>query len=459
MTGIRKKLARKIFWASLLLFFLACLVPLLILYLEKSPFRHWVLIFLVLGVFANMLLSSYWKRLISFRLEKVTKALQTLRRGEPLEPLAIHEDDEIGLLEHAFNQLQAVLRTRDEDIRTEKNQLAALLDNLSEGVIGVDRCQRVLMANTRAETILKIPKGRGSGKSLLEAVKHPGIDEMMERAIRLRSQEILECRLSHLPGRTLKMTATGIASPKSEISGILVFYDVTKIRDLENMRRDFVANVSHELKTPLPSIKGFMETLLGGALRDPAHAEKFLRMMQEDTQRLSRLIDELLELSKIESHEMPLKIEALDLKEELRKVLGMLELRFTEKKIAVENRIADSNLPSVRADRDRLQQVLVNLLDNAVKFSKAGGQVRLDARVQGSRLEIAIEDTGLGIPEKDIPRVFERFFRVDKARSREEGGTGLGLAIVKHIVEAHGGSVSCESRLDRGSKFSFTIPV
>jgi len=239
-----------------------------------------------------------------------------------------------------------------------------------------------------------------------------------------------------------------------------VLHDITEMRRLENLRKDFVANVSHELKTPLTSIKGFVETLLGGALRDGEHGTAFLKMMEEDAKRLERLIDDLLKLSEIESKEVPLKISPLDLKAEVESVLSTFQHQIEKKRIVVENQISEDPFPKVKADRDKLRQVLINLIDNGIKFNRDGGRIVLGAEVtEEKEIRISVEDSGIGIPKKDIPRIFERFFRVDKARSRELGGTGLGLAIAKHIIEAHGGTVSCASELGKGSTFSFTLPT
>ncbi|MBI3999192.1 MAG: GHKL domain-containing protein, partial [Candidatus Omnitrophica bacterium] len=208
---------------------------------------------------------------------------------------------------------------------------------------------------------------------------------------------------------------------------------------------------------PLTSIKGFIETLSGGAIQDPERSQNFLKMMEEDANRLTRLIDDLLELSKLESKELELKLEPTDLKDAFDKAVALFDSRLKEKNITVRNLVWMDGMYRVLADRDKLRQVLVNLLDNAIKFNRDGGQIELKAAQSEDRVTISVEDSGLGIPEEAIPRIFERFFTVDQAHSHELGGTGLGLAIVKHIVEAHGGTVSCESELAKGSRFSFSL--
>lgn len=243
-----------------------------------------------------------------------------------------------------------------------------------------------------------------------------------------------------------------------DIGGILVFHDMTELRRLENVRKEFVANVSHELRTPLTSIKGFIETLLGGALKDPSTSEKFLKIVSEETDRLGRLVEEILMLGEIERGAALLKKEKIDLSSELPAILERFKNQIQEKKIDVENRIAGKPL-QLSGSKDKIHQVFVNLIDNAIKFNKFEGKIVLFADQKPEGATITIEDAGVGIPEEDQGRIFERFFRVDKARSQELGGTGLGLAIVKHIMEAHGGHVTCQSTFGKGSRFSVFFPA
>jgi two-component system phosphate regulon sensor histidine kinase PhoR len=250
------------------------------------------------------------------------------------------------------------------------------------------------------------------------------------------------------------------ASPifeKEAVSGcLMVIHDITEIRKLERIRSDFVANVSHELKTPLTSIKGFVETLLEGALEDKQNSKNFLKIIQEHANRLDNLINDLLALSYLESSQAELKKEELDLQELTDKVLAGFRAQLKKKQIEARN-----NLPPkcfIQADRDKMEQVLTNLIDNAIKFNKEKGWINIDFQEMPHSKKVSIEDSGIGIPEKDVPRIFERFYRADKARSRQLGGTGLGLSIVKHIVELHAGSVGVESTEGLGSKFWFSLP-
>jgi len=240
---------------------------------------------------------------------------------------------------------------------------------------------------------------------------------------------------------------------------VIVLHDITELRRLEQVRTEFVANVSHELRTPLTAIHGYVETLLGGALEEPENARKFLEVVHRQTGRLGRLINDLTDLSNIELGKVSLRLAPTSLDEVLDSVLAVIRPRAQAGGVAVGVEMPPG-LPPVKADHDRLAQILINLADNAVKYTPGGGAVTIHASETGyGTVEVSVEDTGVGIPPSDLPRITERFYRVDKARSRELGGTGLGLAIVKHLVLAHGGELGIESELGRGTKVRFTIPV
>lgn len=349
----------------------------------------------------------------------------------------------------------SALRERIVEDDRERTQTSAILNHMTEGLIAVDCHRRIMILNPGAEKILGVESVKALGKSLVEVVRDRNMDDLIGEAIEEHRVIQREIRWAYPDTKHLLMNAVGISKCEGEVCGFLAFYDITSLRKLEKMRKEFVANVSHELKTPLTSIRGFVETLLAGALRDESRSRDFLIRIEEDADRLHRLIEDLLRLSEIESGEIPLALEEVPLRDAVEKALTVLRQPIEEKKIAVENQTGSL---AVNADRDKLNQVLINLLENAVKFNRQGGKVTLQAEPHENFLKISIEDTGIGIPNEAVPRVFERFFRTDKARSKDEGGTGLGLAIVKHIVELHGGTVSCQSELGKGSTFSFTLP-
>lgn len=412
----------------------------------------------VLGSFLIILVGIAISRAATKPVRAMTRAALLYSKGDLSGKVPVESEDELSILARAMNQMAASLKERLSEIEKEKIKLSTILNNMTEAVIAVESDRRILAINPGAEKIFGVSKPSAMGRLLIETIRNQKIDEIMAKAINEQSLVSGELESRQPGGKILRINAVGIGKSESGVCGFLVADDVTEIRRLENLRREFVANVSHELKTPLTSIKGFIETLLGGALEDRARSEKFLKIMEEDADRLTRLIDEILDLSQIESAGASLRPEPVELQGELNKVLSFLEARIRNKKLRLENRLPAQRLPPVQADRDKLKQVFMNLLDNAIKFSGEGGRIIIDAAPSdGAKIRVSIEDTGIGIPEGALPRIFERFFRVDKARSTEHGGTGLGLAIVKHIVEAHGGEVYCESELGKGSRFSFTL--
>ncbi len=356
-----------------------------------------------------------------------------------------------------INRMASSLRDKISEAEAERAKVSAILNNMVEGVIACDRAKRILIINPSAETIFGGRSKSLLGKNILEATRNPTIDQMIDQAIDRKKIITDEIELHYPEKRILRLNAVGISPAENShsIFAILVVDDVSEMRKLESLRRDFVANVSHELKTPLTSIKGFIETLSTGAMDDKARAKSFLKMMEEDSDRLGRLITDLLELSKIESKEIALRPEILDLHQEIDQILVGFKNVLNEKQITVENKTNSS----VYADRDRFKQILINLTENAIKFNKPQGRITFTSTVSGNQVRFEISDTGTGIPKEMMERVFERFFRIDQARSRDSGGTGLGLAIVKHLVEAHGGQIRCESQLGEGSSFMITLPV
>ncbi|MBI4358258.1 MAG: PAS domain-containing protein, partial [Candidatus Omnitrophica bacterium] len=305
-------------------------------------------------------------------------------------------------------------KTRVAELEDEKTKISAILENMTEGVLAVDRNKRVLFTNPSANDLFQIREGSGIGRYVLEIVRNPAIDQMIDQAIANQTIVTEEIELHYPKRKILRANAVGIPIRDGDLSGILVFYDITEIRNLERLRQEFVANVSHELKTPLTSIKGFIETLSSGALEDRERARHFIKLMEEDADRLTRLIGDLLELSQIESKEAALKLAPVDLKGEIEKLIAQFDSHLKAKRLSVETHL-ENGLPLLLADRDRLKQVLLNLFDNAVKFNKQRGKIIFHTESIGNQIQVSIEDTGLGIPKEAIPRIFERFFRVDKA--------------------------------------------
>ncbi|MEK7384340.1 MAG: ATP-binding protein [Elusimicrobiota bacterium] len=361
-----------------------------------------------------------------------------------------------GGLGREVNRLAARAATAVEGLSRDKAQLSAVLDQMTEAVVAVDAEGRVLLVNPALSRLLAVDEAQARGRRYVESLRHNGIAELLGSVLRERREMAHEVRLFSPDERIFEGHAAPLIQDGRPCGALLVLHDITRQRRLEQVRRDFVANVGHELRTPLASIRGFAETLREGAVDDKENRIEFLRTIEEHADRLTKLVDDLLDLSAIESGHRAPRLEPTDLAALLagssRSFAPMAVARGVTLKV-----VAAPDLPKVSADGDQLRQVLANLLDNAIKHTDSQGHVDICAEPWHGGVRVTVSDTGSGIPADDLPRVFERFYRVDKARSREAGGTGLGLSIVKHLVEAHGGEVSVESRRPGGSAFRFTL--
>jgi PAS domain S-box-containing protein len=366
--------------------------------------------------------------------------------------------DEIGALGGALNIMAVRLRDKIEDLEAEQAKVGAILDAMVEGVVAVNGREEIMLMNERALSILGL-RARGLGKPLLEVIRNADLHDVV-RATRAIGDESPAPHEFRVPGRrehVIRVNAVPLALGGDERGVVMVLHDVSELRRLEQVRTEFVANVSHELRTPLTAIQGYIETLLGGGLDDPKNAHRFLGIVVRHTERLGRLLNDLTDLSNIELGKVSLHLAPTPLATVVDSVIAIIQPRADAAGTVVESAVADG-LPSVLADHDRLEQVLINLVDNAVKFSRPGGRVTVGAAaLEDGMVEVSVLDSGVGIPAADLPRITERFYRVDKARSRALGGTGLGLAIVKHLVIAHGGELGIDSELDRGTRVRFTL--
>lgn len=345
-------------------------------------------------------------------------------------------------------------REAEDQARAERQ---TLFNSMVEGVMLLDSQGRILLANQSLEQLFGITTDI-RGQTLMESIRLHELGALVERLKTEQHGLSAEIELPGTAPRQFEVNAASVLDREGRPQGaIVVFHDLTRIRQLENTRREFVANVSHELRTPLSLIKGFVETLLNGAKDNPAVAEKFLRTIERHAQRLSNLIEDLLTISRLESGGITLQLRDTDLHEFTTRMLEEMQTRAAERNTTLRNEVPAGL--HARADLDRLQQVFVNLVENAVKYGRAGGHMTVTGRARpDGKAELCVSDDGPGIPPEARERVFERFYRVDRARSRETGGTGLGLSIVKHIVQSHGGEVWVESEPDQGAKFFFTLP-
>jgi two-component system phosphate regulon sensor histidine kinase PhoR len=417
--------------------------------------RLWLssLIMLVVTGMASLLISRSFSRRVE-RLQSFSRRvaegdfrpIDADRSGDTLEALAASLNDSAAHLDRA-------IRTLTE----ERNLSSAILGSMVEGVAVVNSGERLLFANEGFAEILELGAPTQAGRSLVETVRQTELIEAV-RAV-LKGAPRVEAEIVTGTLRQHFFAATVASVKAAENSGaVIVLHDITALRKLERVRRDFVANVSHEFKTPLTAIQGFAETLLAGAMDDPQNRVRFLRIILDHSRRLAHLTDDLLELSKMDADRLDLEVDRLNVSQFVQSCIETTQRTAAEKNLRVSVDLRTS-LPDVAADRRRLAEVLQNLLDNAVQYTPSGGRISVSASSDGDEVEFTVSDTGIGIPKVDQPRIFERFYRVDVARSREVGGTGLGLSIAKHLVEAHGGRIWVESEVGRGSQFHFTVPV
>lgn len=390
-------------------------------------------------------------------LREMMSAAQNIAQGKYKE-LRVRSGNEIGQLAGALNRMSEKIQDDIRTITEGRNELRAILSSMAEGVIVVDKEGKILLLNSSAEKILGLSAEKVIGKFLWEVLRKEELISLVKKTLATGNEEGIEMVFDLPEGHVLHAQAAPILSEGQNNSGVVVvFHDITRLKQLEKLRREFVANVSHELKTPLTSIKGFVETLMEGAISDSENSLKFLKIIQQHTERLDNLVNDLLELSSIETGELPMNFEKIKLKE----LIDYIAASFADELSRKNQLLKISAIPEdleAWIDEEKMQRVLSNLLDNAHKYTSSGGQIEISATQELDRIKIEVSDTGEGIPGEHLPRIFERFYRVDKARSRQLGGTGLGLAIVKHIVLAHGGEISVESKVGVGTKFSIYLP-
>lgn len=425
-------------------------LPLSDLALAKAKLKHSLAAAFAVAVLLSLALSYLFSNLISGNLRTIAAAAAQIGRGNLATRVPVRSSDELGGLARVLNEMARKIEEQVERISREKNRLDAIFKGMGEGVMVTDADGTVILVNPAFRELFGV---RGvEGKLLLEVSRHPDLHAACREVATSRNEQVQELAL---PGKHILVHWVPLVEQARLAGVVAVFHDITDIRNLEKVRRDFVANVSHELRTPVAVIQGYAETLLSGALdTDPERRDRFLGIIHAHAQRLTNLIGDLLTLSELESGVIKLDLERVTVEAAVRQTFLLLEQKAEAKGIAMEYR---GGKEAVLADRGRIEQVLINLLDNAVKYSREGGKVEVSTAREGELVRILVRDTGIGIPEKELARLFERFYRVDQARSREEGGTGLGLSIVKHIIQAHGGTISVQSNPGEGSVFSFTL--
>jgi two-component system phosphate regulon sensor histidine kinase PhoR len=408
---------------------------------------------LVLAGAASLLVSLGF----SERIERLKEFSRRVAEGD-FRPLpGDGSGDALEKLGASLNQTASRLDSTIRTLTEERNLSSAILGSMVEGVAVVNAAERLAFANQSFAEILDLDLPPKSGSALVEVVRQTEMIEAVRKVLdgepRVESEIVTGTLRQHFFAATVAAVRAG------ETSGaVVVLHDITELRRLERVRRDFVANVSHEFRTPLTAIQGFAETLLAGAMDDPQNRERFLEIIVEHSRRLARLTEDLLKLSKMDADRLELEIRRVSVSQLIESCIETAQHRATEKEIAISVQ-PSAAVPDIAGDRRRLAEVLQNLLDNALQYTLSRGEILVSVQARDTEVVFTVADTGIGIPKADQSRIFERFYRVDAARSRELGGTGLGLSIAKHIVEVHGGRIWVDSEVGRGSQFHFTVPL
>ena len=406
------------------------------------------------GLLIAVLLSFLVTRTALAPIREVRRAAEAIARGELDERPPLSAGDELGEISNAIHEIASQLRARLEDATDEKEQLRAVLESMVEGVLVVDAESVILLANPRFRAFYDV-RSEIMGDRLADAIRDPDLNTLLAEVA--NSGDMIRTVLTtgeH--ARTLRVQAARFPRDAASLSGsVFVFHDISELERLEEIRRDFVANASHELRTPLTAIQGFTETLLEAELPEDKR-RAYLEVIDRHARRLGTIVRDLLAISTVETGKWHVEPAMIDVQQIAQDVMNDLERRATEAELAF--RIHTEGSPEAFADPGSVEQILTNLLENAVKYSEPGGEIDIEIHAHDQRLQIAITDKGIGIPAEDVARIFERFYRVDKARSRGAGGTGLGLSIVRHLVQKSGGEISVESTLGEGSRFSFSLP-
>ena len=417
---------------------------------------------LLTGLLVTLVIGSIVVSRISFSIirpiEEITRVARNITQRQFESRVRIKAKDEIGQLAGAINFMASSLEQQMYEISENQQRLSGVLNNMTSGVIFITEHRRIMLVNPAVEKLLGTPGHDVVGKLHIEAGKSFGLSQYIDRCLDKKEKFRQEVHIYYPQERILDVNFAPYINFKGESKGVVVvLHDITEIRRLEKMRSDFVANVSHELRTPITSIKGFTETLLDGAMQDEETCRNFLQIISDESERLYRMIRDILDLSKIEQRRIPLQKEQVHVQDVITSAVAIVNDTAHRKNLTIT---MPGTKPDIwlMTDRDCLQQIILNLLANAVAYTPENGSVTILTEVTHQQLRLQVIDTGIGIPESDLSRIFERFYRVDKARSRDSGGTGLGLAIVKHLVDNLNGQIFVDSVEGRGTTFTILLP-
>jgi two-component system phosphate regulon sensor histidine kinase PhoR len=383
---------------------------------------------------------------------------ERLRQGEPSGTIILKTSDETKKLADNINYLVDELQSQIRLANEEKSKLMTAFTSMTEGVLILDAEDKIEFVNSALSNMLAEQYGDINGKTLMEALRNVDLQKAFLKFRQTHATVFEEVTLGSIEPVILSVSISSVHNYPGEEKVMVVFHDVTRLKKLEKIRVDFVANVTHEIRTPLTAIIGYLETIQTGATSSNEDVKKFIDISLKQAGRLNRLVEDLLVISKIELGEIKFHFEEVSIRDALEGAIPLVEAKAGLKKINIHSNVQE-NLPQLWADRDRITQILVNILDNAVKFTPEDGSVFIEAEQKDNYAVLTITDTGIGIPKEEIRRLGERFYRVDRSRSRDLGGTGLGLSIVKHLMIAQGGKIEIESQLGRGTKVSLFFPL
>lgn len=419
-----------------------------------------LIIALIPGLLLSFLLVYRITISITRPIKEIKDAAVDITQGKLERSINIVGNDEIGELAKAIDFMADSLKDKINSIKDKNTKMEAILSSVVNGIVAVDSNKHILFINPMAQQMLNITEGDVAGKHLLQIIRNNKIDNMIRDILENKGFEENEITVNYPFEKIFRLNSNAIRYPESDkiIGIIIIIQDITEIKKLEKMRSDFVANVSHELKTPLTSIKGFVETLKAGAIEDNDTAIRFLNIIEDEADRLNRLISDILSLSVLENKKSKAICEVINTSDKIEEIVSLLQTQAACKNINLNARV-EADINKLMGDPDQFKQMLINIVDNAVKYTPEGGAIEVVAYNSGNDVIISVKDNGIGIPKENISRLFERFYRVDKARSRNVGGTGLGLAIVKHIVMQFEGKIEVHSQIDKGTEFILSIPV
>lgn len=428
--------------------------------INRKIFKY-IFISIMAGLLVALLLGFRYVNTVTEPIKQLTMATKKISEGNYGQKVYFRTDDELGVLAETFNSMSKELHDTIEELQESNTKMKAILKSMINGVIALDNSKEIMFINPTAEEMFELKEDDIKGKYILEAIRNNILDDLIQKLLNESVSAKEEIEIFEPNHRILNIYINPIRltqNPNRAIGVLILIQDVTEIRKLERMRKDFVANVSHELRTPLTSIKGFIETLKDGAAENKEIRDKFLDIIDIESNRLTTLIQDLLLLSQIENKNNVSKEIDIKPNEAIGEVIDFLSEMARQKDIVIVNKV-NNNLPIIKGNRGWFKQMIINLIDNGIKYTPNGGEVTVTGYSVGNSIIIKVKDTGIGISKKHISRLFERFYRVDKARSRKVGGTGLGLAIVKHIVLSFDGKIDIKSGINKGTEFTITIPT